>query len=747
MSQNPPTAFAGTPAAAHVAGPATTSRLTPLDPLRILRKYTWLWVIVGVVGIGLGVLISVLCEQFIPEYTSRSTLLVSTELKSVYDPAADPQATRDRSDSLTTFLLNQVERIRSQQVLNFSLQRQEVRNTEWFNSFPSGTRDAFEDLRDQLEVKVVRGSSLIEVSFSGTIEDDMATIVDAVNRSFLEQYRVDLLNQQSAVRVMMSRELGRARDEQEEIEKEMEAFLEEHDVPKLSSRDTEAEINYEALAERKVQLELVLEQLRQSAIDLQRQRQDPQTNGRPESAAAVDRDPNILQRVQRLERLREQRVLLNQRLGRNHRIMRLLDEDIAVLNSEINRLRDQMTRQLMEAQETGIRKQMEKVFLEVQALDPKLDEAREQLRDLDAKAEEFDRIDERRETVKDRYDRADELLEDLRVRELRPEHVRIRVQQQPTLAELTFPNYWLMIPGITVLCLGLTGGLVFLMELLDQRIKAPSDLELVTDAPLLGALPATVEDPSGPASMDGIVQKDPTGLIAESFRQVRTEVLAQMDRRGYKTLLLTGAQAECGTSSVVSNLATSIAFNDRRVVIVDANFRRPRQCKLHDTAQEPGLVEVLRQNASLEDAVVSRQDPDVDVLPAGACQTTPPEILEGPAFANLLAALESRYDIVLIDAPPALVASDARLLTKQVDAAALVVRAKVEKRGMVRRVIRELSGQRADILGIVLNGVRSSTGGYFRKNYQAFYRYREPTAAKDSGKKRKAATEQPASGT
>ncbi|HEX7010998.1 MAG TPA: hypothetical protein VF184_13530, partial [Phycisphaeraceae bacterium] len=86
---------------------------------------------------------------------------------------------------------------------------------------------------------------------------------------------------------------------------------------------------------------------------------------------------------------------------------------------------------------------------------------------------------------------------------------------------------------------------------------------------------------------------------------------------------------------------------------------------------------------------------------------------------------ETRFDLIVIDAPPALLTSDTQVLSKHVDAMALVVRAGSDKRGMVERMVRQLDGHRADILGLVLNGVQTSAGGYMRKNYREFYRYRQ----------------------
>jgi len=253
-------------------------------------------------------------------------------------------------------------------------------------------------------------------------------------------------------------------------------------------------------------------------------------------------------------------------------------------------------------------------------------------------------------------------------------------------------------------------------------------------------VPHASEDPSGGDVAERTVERSPAGLLAESYRQIRTAVLSKMDRRGYKTLVCVSAQPEAGTSTVVQNLATSLAYNGRNVLIIDANFRRPVQHKLMETSNERGLVDVLKDDMNVEDVVVAHPDMSLSLLPTGRATNSPPELLEGAAFRGLLGQLETEYDVILIDAPPALLTSDSQLLSKHVDAIAVVVQAGSDKRGMLGRVLNQLDGQRADLLGIILNGVKSSAGGYFRQSYEDFYRYREESspAARRPGKKAKA---------
>src|SRR5690606_15601158 len=131
---------------------------------------------------------------------------------------------------------------------------------------------------------------------------------------------------------------------------------------------------------------------------------------------------------------------------------------------------------------------------------------------------------------------------------------------------------------------------------------------------------------------------------------------------------------------------------------------------------------VLKDQVAVEDVLVSHPDASLSLLPSGKAADAPPELLEGSAFRGLLGQLETQFDVIVIDAPPALLTSDSQLLSKHVDAIAVVVKAGTDKRGMLSRMLSQLDGQRADVLGIILSGVQSAAGGYFRKSYEEFYR-------------------------
>lgn len=707
-----------------VQATADVAKFTPLDPLRVLRQYMWLLIIVAVIGAVLGLAVAILCKKFIPEFTTRAALRVSSELNNPWAPPGDPTTSKDHVNTLQIFMRNQLLNIKSEDNLNQAIKRTDVRQTTWFESFPDGFA-RLENLKDQLQVSSPRGSSYILLAFSGRHQENLPEILNAVTQSYLDNYRYLLDSNTRELRIMMNSEKTSSDEQRESLMEEMARFRQEHDLHQLRTKGTEADLENNQLSKHMLQLKLMRQQYKQ-LYDEAVKNYEQKVADRPENILGRDQNnPAILENLRRRELMETQKRHLTERLGPNHKAIKGIESDMAVLQVLINEARLKAYLQEERTLISQHKGQIDALDKAMEMLNPRITEARQRLYDLDTKLAEFDRIAEELEAAEKSFDRAEELLSDMAMRMRRPESNRVVIAQPPTVPVLTFPKFPIMIMGITFFSVVLTIGSIFLKEVLDQRIKSPADLRLVPGTTLLGVVPDVTEDPTGPETIEGIVYKDPTGLIAESFRQVRTEVLSPMDRRGYKSLMIVGAQAHCGTSTVTNNLAASMAYNDRKVLIVDANFRRPSQSMLMGVQAAPGLVDVLKGSVQLETAVVRNSLENVDLLPAGDAKRTEPEILETKDFREMLDRLENEYNIVLIDAPPVLVASDSKLLTKQVDAIAVVVRAMSEKRGMVGRILRQLAGERADLLGVILNGVQSSAGGYFRKNYQAFYQYRE----------------------
>jgi capsular exopolysaccharide synthesis family protein len=196
-----------------------------------------------------------------------------------------------------------------------------------------------------------------------------------------------------------------------------------------------------------------------------------------------------------------------------------------------------------------------------------------------------------------------------------------------------------------------------------------------------------------------------------------------MQQGGYRTLAIMSGMPQSGATTVAVNLAYALAAAEHRVLLIDANLRRPGVHKVLGLQDAPGLADVLAGGVTLASAAQRTDAPLLSVLTAGSSDKRVYERLSSAAFSEVLAGATSEYDIVLLDVAPAMVAGDAIAVANRCDASLLVVRALGEKRGMVARIRNDLSEAKAEFLGVLVNAVRSSAGGYLKGNIMAAHAY------------------------
>jgi len=185
---------------------------------------------------------------------------------------------------------------------------------------------------------------------------------------------------------------------------------------------------------------------------------------------------------------------------------------------------------------------------------------------------------------------------------------------------------------------------------------------------------------------------------------------------------------------VITNLAHSCSASGLKTLIIDANIRRPNIHNALEIGTGPGLSDVLAGEDSLESCIV-KTDRGPSVLRVGSAKNRLAEQLSSTQMKQLLQQVRDEYDMVLIDVAPAIVAGDANILANMADGSMLVVRAMSEKRGQVARMSRELNEARAEFIGVLVNAVRASAGGYMRKNIRTSFNYRDAEDPTDTSSK------------
>jgi succinoglycan biosynthesis transport protein ExoP len=264
-----------------------------------------------------------------------------------------------------------------------------------------------------------------------------------------------------------------------------------------------------------------------------------------------------------------------------------------------------------------------------------------------------------------------------------------------------------LIIGIGII-LGLLGGalLAYFVEQLRGRIESASDVGEVTSLPLIGALPTDRRLSRGPRL---IWQDQGTGAIQEAFRALRTNLEFQVDsRKGI--IQVTSPLAGEGKSVLVANLGVALAQLGIETLIVDADLRRPRQHQIFDVPNETGLSTALRGNLDSKLRRVKTDVPRLSIVPGGPVAPNSTEMLHVRS-APLFDSLRQSGAMVLIDTPPVLPVSDARIIARHADGVLLTVAAGKEKPSVLNSAIETLQLAGALISGIVLNFADDALSG------------------------------------
>jgi capsular exopolysaccharide synthesis family protein len=292
--------------------------------------------------------------------------------------------------------------------------------------------------------------------------------------------------------------------------------------------------------------------------------------------------------------------------------------------------------------------------------------------------------------------------------------------------------------------LGAGIGLAFLLSYLDNTIRTPEDVAAVLQLPSLGVVPAFDSSPPPPggetplsasleiqrldnpqSGLPIVFLQSPKSLAAEAYRTIRTGVLLSQAGEPPKTILVTSAQSSEGKTTSSVNLAISLASTGGRVVLIDADLRRPAIHRHFNLDREgAGLVDILTGQRTLEEVAMTDLVKRITFISSGPIPPNPAELLGSLEMASLIDRLAAEYDYVLIDSPPVLPVTDSVILSRYVDGVVLVLKGASTPRRVVNDARKRLQSVGARVLGVVLNHVDVTSGDYYYYNryYSAYYR-------------------------
>ncbi|MBB5642795.1 polysaccharide biosynthesis tyrosine autokinase [Cryobacterium roopkundense] len=296
--------------------------------------------------------------------------------------------------------------------------------------------------------------------------------------------------------------------------------------------------------------------------------------------------------------------------------------------------------------------------------------------------------------------------------------VSVRVIEPATVpTEPSSPNVRINVLAGFLLGLFLSILIIVLRQVLDTRVHSVAILTALTDLPLLGSIEQSKK------KMDPLVMlRDPRSRTAELYRQMRANLAFVAVDSTSLSIVVTSSIAGEGKSTITSNLAQALSEGGQRVLLIDADLRRPAIANYAGLEGQVGLTTVLVGRADYRDVIQPWGTSGLRVLPSGRIPPNPSELLSSRAMSDLVALLKDEYDVILIDAPPMSGAADAAILSRLVDGALVVADRTQVHRPQLLQTLDSLSKSGVHILGIVLNRLAPNN------DRQAYYQLPEGKA-------------------
>jgi succinoglycan biosynthesis transport protein ExoP len=283
---------------------------------------------------------------------------------------------------------------------------------------------------------------------------------------------------------------------------------------------------------------------------------------------------------------------------------------------------------------------------------------------------------------------------------------------------------------------------IVLKNRLNNKVSSQKHVEMVLELPFLGIIPSFSKDQHSskkitvPTSKDRYVLENPRSSISEHYKTLRTNISFLEAHRPLKTILITSACPKEGKSTNTSNLAIVFSLTGKRILIIDADMRRPRLHKSFHIKNNLGLSNILAKTCTYEEAIQHTDIPHIDILPCGPTPPNPSELLHLKNTQQLFKDLESKYDYILIDSPPIGAVSDGLLLSSFLDGVILIIDSAHTPIQAALRAKKNLQNARAHVVGVVLNNLDAKSMLTWSYHY-GYYGYGKSYSSEHTHEKEK----------
>ncbi len=669
-------------------------------------------------------------QQATPLYTSTSRIYVEQSTPRVLQDFEEGLLTRS-----TNYLFTQAELLRSTPILSAALGSLEGEHLRTF----VGVSSPITALRRRLDATIGKKDELISISFTSPYPDEAAHVVNTVVDAYVTFHGERKRNTAAELLRILQEEKAERSAELESRLAAMAAFKQRNEglafgtsqdnniiirrLERLSTELTEAQL---AAIGSKSFYEVVRE-MADEPSGLRQLVEAHQARGAPAGTAG---EITVL-RTDLKRKLRERADCLRG-LKPGHPAVQALDDEIERIREQVAELDEEFARSQLAAAEQEYLAARDRE----QELTRYFEDQRQQAISLNNQLSQYTILESGYEQTRKLCDVLDDRIKELSViEETGALNISILEAAEPAL-EPSHPQKAKAMALALGLGLFVGVGLALVREWRDQGLHSTQAISALFNLPLLGAVPSMGPRQS-PAARGQQVRINSDSQEAEVFRTLRTAIFFGAPKEEARTILVTSPAPGEGKSTVASNLGIAMAQAGQRVLILDADLRRPMQHRIFELdRQARGLSAVLAGQMSLEDAIVHAKVENLDILTCGPDVPNPAEILNSEVFSRYVERLTARYDRVLIDSPPIIAVTDALILAALCDLTVIVLRAEKSTRRACVQAREALISVDARVLGIVVNDVPQKGGRY---GYYSCYGYNYSHSGNGRGRKRKRA--------
>ncbi|CAN5517692.1 exopolysaccharide regulatory tyrosine autokinase VpsO [soil metagenome] len=565
-----------------------------------------------------------------------------------------------------------------------------------------------------LTVSPIRSSRLVDLKFRSPDPDLATRVVNSLARNYIEQnleYRFVASKEASD---WLSERLAEHRKQVEQAESALQHYREQTDAIPLQHREN-------IVVQKLTDLNAAVTHAKTERFQKQALYNQLESLRRSDSAA-LDSFPAILsnayiqQQKAELAQLQSQYTQLSDKLGERH-------PEIIKVRSAIELAQTKLDGEVGKVVQS-VRNEYQAALAQENSLIAALNQQKAEAQVMNRKAIDYSVLERDVESSRQIYESLLQRAKETGVSsELKTSNIRIVDRAEQPRAPVA-PRTSLNLAGALVGGVMLALGLAFFFEYVDSSIKSPEEVKAYLGLPTLGMVPAL--NPRTWKGREPLINAGVPPNFAEAFRAIRTNVLFSAADEGARSLVITSTGPGEGKTMVAANLAIGFAQAGQRVILIDADMRRPRVHDMFGQPQEPGLSNLMVGHAVASSTIRKSGVPGLWLLTAGRIPPNPAELLGSQRFREFIQLLSQHFDSVIIDSPPIMAVTDAAVAASAASGIVFVVGAEMTSRHAAGAAIEQLQNGHPRFLGAVLNRVELERNsyyysGYYRREYAVYH--------------------------